>query len=300
MALVNHVKKEINAKLVYFGPAGAGKATTLNAIYKRLKADCRSKIKSMAIQNDRMLFFDFMAPGQQPLDSYNVRFHLYTIVSPSFSPSPWKIVLKGVDGVVFVADSGPERMAANRESLSHLDECLREHGASFAEVPCVIQYNKRDLSDALPVAELEGSLNRLGFPSISTIASRGDGILDALSLLVRKVMTNLRESGLVIEGSAEQFSPEIERRSEQLSQEADDDGGEEFECPPAMSKQVHEEAESRVAAAEEDKPVEIQEPTVSFAGDVQLLENGELRIPLALRHGDRTKTVTLTLTLSEI
>ncbi|HEY6838095.1 MAG TPA: ADP-ribosylation factor-like protein [Geobacteraceae bacterium] len=293
MALVNHVKKEINAKLVYFGPTGAGKATTLNAIYKRLKADFRSKIKSMAIQNDRMLFFDFAAPGQQQLDSYSIRFHLYTVVGPSFSPSPWKIVLKGVDGVVFVADSGAEQMAVNSESLSHLEECLRVHGASLAEVTCVIQYNNRDLPDALSVADLEDSLNQQGFPSISSTAARGEGVLDALSLLVRKVMANLKEDGLVVEGSPEQFAPAAARPVEQPLEDAESTGWEaELESTPATPRSEE--------AVEEERRIEASEPTVGFAGEAQLLDTGALRIPLAVRHGNTTKTVILTLTLSEV
>lgn len=300
MALVNHVKKEINAKLVLFGPTGAGKATTLNVIYKRLKAECRSTIKSMTIQNDRMLFFDFTAPGQKPLDGYQVRFHLYTIVSQSSSPSLWKIVLKGADGVMFVADSTSERISANTESLAHLGACLQEHGATLADIPCVIQYNKRDLAEALPVEELESSLNTYGFTSVATVAVKGDGIYDAVSRLVRMVMGELKESGLAVERNVEAFSRDQEEPSGQPPEGTEEAVTTKVVGIGGLSKSVSEDAVSPPPLTTGEIAAAIPEPVVSFAGDAQLLAEGEMRIPLAVRLGGQVKNVSLTLKLTEI
>ena len=155
MALINKIKREINAKLIYFGPGLSGKTTNLNHIYSKLKPEFRGKLKLMNIQNDKMLFFDFTPPGDGKMNGYNVRLHIYTIKEGGNAVPPWKMVLKGADGVVFVADSSPERMAANQESLQSLGKYLAAHGQSLADIPLVFAYNKRDRVDAVPPGPAE-------------------------------------------------------------------------------------------------------------------------------------------------
>ena len=166
MALVNNSKREINAKLVYYGPGLSGKTTSLKHIYGKLKPEFRGKLKSMNVQGDKMFFFDFTPPGDGNVNGYNVRLHIYTLRGEPAGPAPWKMVLKGVDGIVFVADSSPERMETNCESLQHLDEYLLAHGQSVANIPLVYAYNKRDRNDALPVEDLQRKLNPRNCPSI--------------------------------------------------------------------------------------------------------------------------------------
>ncbi len=133
MALVNHAKGEINAKLVLYGPGLAGKSTNLNFIYRKLKPEHRGKLKAMNIEKERMLFVDFSPTGQGKVGAYNVRFHIYTITGESANSTAWKMVLKGVDGVVFVADSSPDRLGANLESLGALRKTMDGYGLNLAD-----------------------------------------------------------------------------------------------------------------------------------------------------------------------
>ncbi len=290
MALINHVKREINAKLVYFGPARAGKATNLNVIFKKLKPECRGKLKSMAVQSDRMLFFDFTPPGRGNVDGYRVRFHVYTLAGNVASASAWKTVLKGVDGVVFVADSTPNQQAANQESLASLREQLQGYGKQLEQVPCIVQFNKRDLSGALPLDELRQMFAAGGFPSIPAIARKGEGVVDTLSRLAQMVMNGLSESGLELEQGPEHVA-------------ALEEGA---PSPESSSRIVKEEsgAACTVAAEMTSEPG----PTVSPAAgmDAPTIEMGEpvavsgggLRLPLVVRCGGKEKKVVVSLSLS--
>src|SRR5512136_114758 len=155
MALVNHAKGEINAKLVFYGPGLSGKSTNLNFIYRKLKPEHRGKLKAMNIEKERMLFFDFSPSGQGKVGTYNVRFHIYSITGEAANSTAWKMVLKGADGMVFVADSAPERLEANLESLNDLQKNLNTYGKSISELSGVLQCNKRDLPAALPLEEMQ-------------------------------------------------------------------------------------------------------------------------------------------------
>src|SRR5690349_3874680 len=149
MALVNQAKREINAKIVYFGPGLAGKSTNLRHIYGKLKPEFRANLKGMQVKDARMLFFDFTPPGDSSVHGCKVRFHVYAISGEPSEPAVWKMVLKGVDGVVFVADSAMDRVGANRTALEQLSGYLSGYGLSLASLPVVFQYNKTDLPDAL-------------------------------------------------------------------------------------------------------------------------------------------------------
>ena len=196
MALVNQAKREVNAKIVFYGPGLSGKATNIKHVFNKLKPEFRGALKAMKIQDARMLFFDFTPPGDSSVDGYKVRFHLYTVSGPMVDPGAWKMVLKGVDGIIFVADSSAGRKDANRESLDNLAGYLKGYGQSLSSLPLVFQYNKSDLEDSLPAAELERLLNPARFPSFVASSQNGEGVLQTVLGLVKTVLTGLRDKGL--------------------------------------------------------------------------------------------------------
>jgi len=198
MALVNDVKKEINAKIVYIGPKGAGKSTALRNIYGRLKPESRSDLKSMAVGGHQMLFFDFSYPMPLMKEGYSVRFHLYTIQSEGDAPLPWKMLLKGVDGVVVLADSSPGMAYANLESCTVLVDALSHYGVNCCDIPVSLQCNKADMKAARSPEEIKREL----FPEsenrpLSVVALTGEGILEGLNSIVNQVMHNLGQTGEV-------------------------------------------------------------------------------------------------------
>ncbi|WP_243373338.1 ADP-ribosylation factor-like protein [Geotalea sp. SG265] len=283
MALVNSNKREINAKLVYYGPGLAGKTTSVNHVYGKLKPEFRGQLKTMNVQSDRMFFFDFTPPGDANVNGYNVRLHIYTLKGEPSGPAPWKMVLKGVDGIVFVADSSPERMAANRESLQNLDEYLKGSGQSISDIPLVFAYNKRDQADAVPVDEMQRVLNPRNRPGVPVAATKGEGVLNALLTLVKMVLKKLREERAGLEPSLDAaISPAGAATDEREM------GGYDIE-------------EELVA---EPEPVSLPsagegaEPEISFLGHAEILDNGHMRLPLVISYGGREKTVTLDLKIS--
>lgn len=303
MALVNKIKREINAKLVFFGPGLSGKTTNLNHIYSKLKPEFRGKLKSMNIQNDKMLFFDFTPPGDGTVNGYSVRFHLYTLKGDTKGSSPWKMVLKGADGVVFVADSAPDRLTANRESLKNLAEYLGAYGQDAADIPVVFEYNKRDCIDAVPLEDLQRMLNPGNLPGFPATASRGEGVLNALLALVRIVLKKLRETGLELEESVEK----LQGVSEQV---AADSLHAQTQVEQAGKSFADEDEVTTVSLAEEEIAVEPEaavvtapsihgeEPEVSFNGDVEMVAPGRLRLPITIKYAGGEKTIALNLTVS--
>lgn len=192
MALVNDVKREINAKIVYVGPRGGGKNTTLRHIYGKLKPECRSELKSSQLGDHRLLFFDFAYPQTVRPDGYSVRFHLYTIQVGSGSPPPWKMLLKGADGLVFMADSSPERLEDNIASSAQLYEALAHYGIRAGDIPVSIQCNKRDLPQAMPLARIVAeTFPDLAGSAMPVTAATGEGLLDGLQKVVRAILQKL-------------------------------------------------------------------------------------------------------------
>ncbi|MDO9080184.1 MAG: ADP-ribosylation factor-like protein, partial [Desulfuromonadales bacterium] len=177
MALINYAKREINAKIVYYGPGLCGKTTNIKYIHEKLRPETRGKLLSLATETDRTLFFDFLPVDLGEIKGYQTRFQLYTVPGQVFYNSTRKMVLKGADGIVFVADSQREMLQANQESLANLRENLAEQGQNIDDIPMVIQYNKRDLFNALPVEELDRTLNPRKLPTFSACAHDGSGVL---------------------------------------------------------------------------------------------------------------------------
>jgi signal recognition particle receptor subunit beta len=191
MTYVNHLAKEINCKIVYYGPGLCGKTTNLHYMFGKLGDDAKGKMISLATDTDRTLFFDFLPIDLGSVKGFKVRFHLYTVPGQVFYDASRKLVLKGADGVIFVADSQPSRREANVESLENLETNLDQRGLSLATVPYVLQYNKRDLGDIMAIDELQQDLNHLGAPYVEASAATGQGVFDTLKVLSRGVLTNL-------------------------------------------------------------------------------------------------------------
>ena len=192
MVLFNYSGKEINAKVVYYGPGLSGKTTNLEHIYNKMAPHLRGKMVSMKTKSDRTLFFDFLPIEGGEIAGFDVRFLLYTVPGQVYYNATRKLVLKGADAIVFVADSQSDELPANRESLNNLRENLKEYGKTLDDIPWVIQYNKRDLDSALPVEKLEEELNPGGVPSFEGVATDGNGVFETLSAATKLVMDQLR------------------------------------------------------------------------------------------------------------
>src|SRR6201987_4549124 len=176
MSFINYSSREINCKFVYYGPGLCGKTTNLQYIYNKTNPHHKGKMISLATETERTLFFDFLPLSLGEIRGFKTRFHLYTVPGQVFYDASRKLILKGVDGVIFVADSQIERIEANIESLENLRTNLPEQGYSLDKIPFVIQYNKRDLPSAASVEELRGLLNPTNVPDFEGIASKGDGV----------------------------------------------------------------------------------------------------------------------------
>ena len=190
MVVVSYSGKEINAKLVYYGPGLSGKTTNLEHIYQSVPSTNRGKMVSMKTRTERTLFFDFLPVDLGEIGGFKTRFLLYTVPGQVYYNATRKLVLRGVDAVIFVADSGQGKMEENLESLENLRENLREYGLSLDDMPWVIQYNKRDLPNVAPVAYLDFLLNRRArrVPSFEAIAVDGTGVFDTLNTVSRMVL----------------------------------------------------------------------------------------------------------------
>ena len=195
MSFINYMAREINCKIVYYGPGLCGKTTNLQYIYKRTNPDAKGKMISLATETERTLFFDFLPLSLGEIRGFKTRFHLYTVPGQVFYDASRKLILKGVDGVIFVADSQLERLEANQESLDNLRTNLAEHGYSLEKIPYVIQYNKRDLPNALPLEELRQLLNPFGVLDYEASARTGQGVFETLKAVSKLVLTELKRGG---------------------------------------------------------------------------------------------------------
>ena len=194
MTFINYASREINCKIVYYGPGLCGKTTNLQYIFDSTAPSARGKLISLATETDRTLFFDFMPLELGTVRGFKTRFHLYTVPGQVYYDASRKLILKGVDGVVFVADSQEERMDANIESLYNLEENLESQGYNLKDIPYVLQLNKRDLPNIVPADELTEELNRKNEPVFEASATQGDGVFDTLKAVAKQVLTELRKN----------------------------------------------------------------------------------------------------------
>lgn len=193
MTFINYASREINCKIVYYGPGLGGKTTNLQYIYDSTAQQAKGKLISLATETDRTLFFDFLPLDLGTVRGFKTRFHLYTVPGQVFYDASRKLILKGVDGVVFVADSQRERMDANVESLYNLDDNLKQHGYDLLKVPYVLQFNTRDLPNAVPFEELKKELVKKDEAIFEAVASKGVGVFDTLKAVAKQVLMELRK-----------------------------------------------------------------------------------------------------------
>jgi mutual gliding-motility protein MglA len=195
MSFINYSSREINCKIVYYGPGLCGKTTNLQFVYAKTNPEAKGRMISLATETERTLFFDFLPLSLGEIRGFKTRFHLYTVPGQVFYDASRKLILKGVDGVVFVADSQIERMEANLESVENLRANLGEQGYDLDRIPYVIQYNKRDLPNVATVEELRRLLNNRAVPEYQAVAPTGVGVFDTLKAVAKLVLTELKRGG---------------------------------------------------------------------------------------------------------
>ncbi|MEW6571189.1 MAG: GTPase domain-containing protein [Nitrospirota bacterium] len=193
MSFINYSSREINCKIVYYGPGLCGKTTNLQYIYRRTNPEQKGKLISLATETERTLFFDFLPLALGDIRGFRIRFHLYTVPGQVFYAASRKLILKGVDGVVFVADSQIERMESNLESIDDLSLNLAEQGYNLEKLPFTIQYNKRDLPNIVPVVEMNKLLNHRHIQWFEAVAITGKGVFETLKSVAKQVLTELKK-----------------------------------------------------------------------------------------------------------
>ena len=193
MTFINYASREINCKIVYYGPGLCGKTTNLQHIYDKSNVGTKGKLISLATETDRTLFFDFLPLELGTVRGFKTRFHLYTVPGQVFYDASRKLILKGVDGVIFVADSQEERMDANIEALDNLVTNLKSQGYDFNTIPYVLQFNKRDLPTAMPVEDMKKHLMRRNEPIVEACAAKGTGVFETLRAVAKVVLQELNK-----------------------------------------------------------------------------------------------------------
>ena len=191
MSMINYASREINCKIVYYGTGLGGKTTNLEYVYSRVNPDAKGKMISLATETERTLFFDFLPIDLGEVKGFKTRFHLYTVPGQVYYNASRKLILKGVDGVIFVADSQRERMEANIEAMHNLYENLESYGYDLTQIPFAVQYNKRDLSNAMEMEELRSQLNPGKVPDFEGVAIEGKGVFETLGAVSKLVVQTL-------------------------------------------------------------------------------------------------------------
>jgi signal recognition particle receptor subunit beta len=195
MTFINYASREINCKIVYYGPGLCGKTTNLQYIYDKTNPNAKGKLISLATETDRTLFFDFLPLELGTVRGFKTRFHLYTVPGQVFYDASRKLILKGVDGVIFVADSQVERMDANAESVDNLVVNLKAQGYDLLTIPFVLQLNKRDLPNVASVEEMKSLLRKKDEPTIEAVAPKGIGVFETLKAVAKLVLSELTKAG---------------------------------------------------------------------------------------------------------
>lgn len=191
MSMINYASREINCKVVYYGSGLGGKTTNLEYVYSRVNPDTKGKMISLATETERTLFFDFLPIDLGEIRGFRTRFHLYTVPGQVYYNASRRLILKGVDGLIFVADSQRSRLEANIEAMHNLYENMESYGYDVETIPFVVQYNKRDLPDIMPVEELRNVLNPMGVPDYEAVAIEGEGVFQTLSAVSKLVVKSL-------------------------------------------------------------------------------------------------------------
>lgn len=196
MSFINYNAKEIHCKIVYYGPSLGGKTTNIQWVYQKTATDQKSKLIALNTENERTLFFDFLPLFVGDIRGFTTKFHLYTVPGQVVYDASRKLILKGLDGIIFVADSQEARMEENIESMNNLETNLKQQGYDINEVPLVIQYNKRDLDSVSPISELRKQINRHNSMEFEAVATQGTGVFESLKTVSKSVINILKGGDL--------------------------------------------------------------------------------------------------------
>ena len=196
MSFINYNAKEIHCKIVYYGPSLGGKTTNIQWVYQKTASDQKSKLIALNTENERTLFFDFLPLFIGQIRGFTTKFHLYTVPGQVVYDASRKLILKGLDGIVFVADSQAERLEENIESMNNLEKNLTQQGYDIKQVPLVIQYNKRDLPNVTSTTELRKLLNRYNAPEYEAVATKGVGVFESLKTVSKSIISVLKRRDL--------------------------------------------------------------------------------------------------------
>lgn len=276
MALVNHAKKEINAKIIYYGPAGCGKSTALNYIYSRIKPALRGELKSVPAGGDNLLFFDF-SPFDAPLqDGYHVRLHIYTLTGAVTNPATWKMTLKGADGIIIMIDSSPDHLLKAQESVSQLRDYLSAYGVGLHDTPAILQVNESSNSaNVMDDSELAFKLDLPGVVVQRSCADSGKGVLDALTSLFRQVLERVAT---------------VENRNDTISCPATASVSEDLE----FSDGIESDDGTDVIAAKSELADTVR---ISISAPDATVEGTVVRIPLEISLGGSRRRLTISVTV---
>jgi hypothetical protein len=294
MALVNHAKREINAKIVYYGHEGAGKRASLQYLYDRIKPSLRGELKTAPASGDSLLFFDF-SPFEHPVfGGYRIRFHMYSLTGKVTNPAAWKMTLKGADGVVIVADPSPDMVPATRESISQLREFLAAYGVGLHDIPCVLQLNRVGNNGPPSEAGVSAALDVPDMRTCISEAGSGKGVLDALSLISRDIMARIGQDH-VLRAEEHKVTSEVDM---------DATGAEGSAGMPSVNEDRYPEPESsQLRAGETPVPTgggDVRERLqVALAGAGAACSDGAVRIPLEITLGGVSRRLVVSIALEQ-
>jgi len=277
MALFNHAKREINAKIVYYGDEGVGKRVSLQYLYDRIKPALRGELKTVPASGDSLLFFDF-SPFEHPqFGGYRIRFHMYSLIGKVTNPAAWKMTLKGADGVVIIVDAAPEMVPVARESISRLRGFLAAYGVGLHDIPCVLQINRAGSHGRPSEAGIAAELDVPDMPTCFSGAGSGEGVLEALSLLSRDIMARIGQDDSLRAGGrtpTSEVGPHSEEPPVPMSLEPEDG------LRPPGTEQSN--AEGEPWRTERQDEVDREGLQVALAGEGVVCSDGALRIPLEI------------------
>ena len=290
MAIVNHAKREINAKIVYYGHESAGKGTSLRYLFDRIKPALRGELKIQPTTGSTLLFFDF-SPFEQPVfGGYRIRFHIYTLHGSVTNPAAWKMTLKGTDGLVFVADASPGALPATQQSLSQARDFMNAYGVGLHDIPMVLQFNKADKVGQVSAAELASNLGLADCSACLTTATTGEGVLEALSQLSRELMQRIRErsdlpqeEGMIVEVNTGADSGDIQRNIDPDSELL------------VSIRQVDECHPDKDASSASQADTDVLQITVGETG--VSVEGSKVRIPLEITQAGGVQRLVLTVAI---
>lgn len=294
MALINHTKKEINAKIVYYGCEGAGKRTSMQYIYERIKPSLRGELKSFPTSGGSLLFFDFSPFEAFVFGGYRVRFHIYTLPGRVVNPAAWKMTLKGADGLVVVADDSPERVMAGRDSIQHLRDFLSGYGLGVHDLPVVLQLNSFSGIGKMSPDSAAVALDLTGTPLCPSVAVSGEGVLEALATLSRAIMSRVGEDDAF----------RVREPDPQEEQSLSGNGAPVDEIVETTACDVS--GESPVVLPDAGYPVQGSELgegqerfMVRLAGDTAVSKDGVVRVPLQLTLEGTTRRLVVSISIDQ-